>query len=177
MKIEFLADDQLSEVQKEKIRQLRTAVYPTAVLATTISKQFLLASSQWSVWVWDEGELVSRVGLLTREIISNGETKTIGGIGGVLTHPDSQNKGHATEAMREAARILNEEWKISFGLLFCASRVVEFYKRLDWKPFQGNIYVEQRKGRVEFTGNNPMVLDVREHAPAEGSLDLNGYPW
>ena len=177
MKIELVASDQLSEVQKDSLRQLRTVVYPTAMLATTISKQFLLASSQWSVLVWDEGELVSRVGLLKREIISNGETKTIGGIGGVLTHPDSQNKGHATEAMREAARIFNEEWKVSFGLLFCASRVVEFYKRLDWKSFRGNIFVEQRKGKVEFTGNHPMVLDVREQAPEEGILDLKGYPW
>jgi len=177
MKIEFLASEQLSEVQKENLRQLRTAVYPAAMLATTINKQFLMASLRWSVLVWDESELVSRVGLLTREIISNGETKMIGGIGGVLTHPDSQNKGHATEAMREVARILNEEWKVSFGLLFCASRVVEFYKRLGWKSFRGNIYVKHRKEKVEFTGNHSMVLDVREQAPEEGTLDLKGYPW
>ena len=177
MKIEFVSTDQLSETQKESLRQLRNAVYPTEVLATTISKQFFMASPQWSVLVWDEGELVSRVGLLTREIVSNGETKTIGGICGVLTHPDSQSKGHASDAMREAARILNAEWKVSFALLFCASRLVEFYKRMDWKPFRGNIYVEHRKGKVQFTGNHPMVLDVRESAPVDGSLDLKGYPW
>ena len=177
MKIEFTATDQLSEIQKESLRQLRTAVYPTAILATTISKQFLLVSPQWSVLVWDEGELVSRVGLLTREIISNGETKTIGGISGVLIHPESQSKGHGTDAMLEAARLFKEEFKVAYALLFCSSRVIEFYKRLDWKLFQGSIFVEQPKGRVEFTGNNPMVLDVREPAPVEGSLDLKGYPW
>jgi predicted GNAT family N-acyltransferase len=177
MKIEFAATDQLSEIQKESLKQLRNAVYPTEVLKTTISKQFFLASPQWSVLVWEEGELVSRVGLLTREILSNGETKMIGGIGGVLTHPDSQGKGHASEAMREAARLLNEELEVSFGLLFCSSRVVEFYKRLDWKSFRGNIFVDQRRGRVEFSGNHPMVLDVNEPAPVSGSLDLKGYPW
>ena len=121
--------------------------------------------------------MVSRVGLLTREIISNDKIKTIGGIGGVLIHPESQNKGHASEAMQETARILNEELKVSFALLFCTSRSVEFYKRMNWKSFQGNIFVDQRKGKTEFTGNHPMVLDVREVAPADGSLDLKGYPW
>lgn len=177
MQIELVTTDQFSEIQKESLKQLRNAVYPNAMLATTLGKQFFLASPQWSALVWDEGELVSRVGLLTREIISNGETKLIGGIGVVLTHPEKQNKGQTSEAMREAAKILNEEWKVSFALLFCTSRLVEFYKRLGWKPFRGNIYVEQRKGRTEFTGNHSMVLDVREPAPLEGSLDLKGYPW
>lgn len=31
--------------------------------------------------------------------------------------------------------------------------------------------------KVEFTVNGAMVLDVREHAPLSGILDLNGLPW
>jgi hypothetical protein len=177
MKIEFVASDQLSETQKEGLKQLRNTIYPDVMLTTTINKQFVRASPQWSVLVWDEDELVSRVGLLKREIISNGEIKTIGGVGGMLANLESQNKGHTSEAMRETARVLNEELKVSFALLFCPSRSVEFYKRMNWKSFQGSILVDQRKGKTEFTGNHPMVLDVRETAPIEGSLDLKGYPW
>ena len=177
MKIELVMTDQISEMQKESLKQLRLAVYPAAILTTMIGKQYVLAPPQWSILVWDEGELVSRVGLLTREIISNGEIKMIGGIGGVMTHPERQSKGIASDAMLEAARLFKEEFKVSYVLLFCTSRLVEFYKRLNWKPFQGIIYVEQLKGKTEYSVNKALVLDVWESAPVNGSLDLQGYPW
>jgi len=92
MKIEFVATDQLSKLQLESFKQLRAAVYPPEVLATLPGTQFEWASPQWSVLVWDQDELVSRVGLITREMLSNGETKFIGGIGGVMTHPERQGR-------------------------------------------------------------------------------------
>jgi len=177
MKIEFTATDQLTDTQKESLKQLRAAVYPAAVLATLIGKDYAWASPQWSILVWDEDTLVSRVGLVVREIISNGETKTIGGIGGVMTRPERQDKGHATEAMREAVRLFHEEFKVAYALLFCTSRLIEFYKRLQWKPFEGQIFVQQMRGKIEFSANNAMVLDVKESAPLNGVIDLNGLPW
>jgi predicted GNAT family N-acyltransferase len=177
MKIEFVATDQLTDTQKESLKQLRTAVYPAAALGTLIGKQITWMSPQWSVFVWDEDELVARVGLLTREIISNGETKIIGGVGGVLMRPQRQDKGHASEVMHEATRLFHEELQVAYALLFCDSRLIEFYKRLQWKPFEGQVFVQQPKGRIEFSANNAMVLDVKEPAPLNGSLDLNGLPW
>jgi len=177
MKTEFVATDQLSDTQRESLKQLRAAVYPAAGLATLIGKDYAWASPQWSILVWDEEKLVSRVGLVIREIISNDELKTIGGIGGVMTHRQSQNKGHATEAMREAVRLFNEELEVAYALLFCTSRLIEYYKRLQWKPFEGQIFVQQLRGKIEFSANNAMVLDVKEQAPLKGSLDLNGLPW
>lgn len=177
MKLEFVVKDQLSDPQKNAIQQLRSAVYPPEVLATLPSISVTWASSQSSVLVWDQGELVAKVGLLVREIIHNGEAKTIGGVGGVMTHPAKQGQGLASQAMREASRIFDEELNVSFALLFCLPNLVEFYKRLKWKPFQGTVFVEQPKGKIEFTANGAMVLDVKEQAPLNGSLDLNGLPW
>ena len=177
MKIEFVATSQFSETQKESLKQLRAAVYPAAVLATLIGKNVTWASPDWSILVWDENELVSRVGLIRREIISNGESKLIGGVGGVMTHPQRQGKGHASAAMHEAVRIFRDEWQVAYALLFYGTRVNEFYKRLDWKQFDGQTFVQQPKGRVEFTVNKAMVLDVKESAPLDGTLDLNGLPW
>jgi len=177
MKLEFVATDQLSDTQKESLKQLRAAVYPAAALGTLIGKPITWMSPQWSVFVWDEDELVARVGLVTREIISNGETKIIGGVGGVLTHPQRQDKGHASEALREASRLFNEELKVAYALLFCDSRLIEFYKRLQWKPFEGQVFVQQLRGKIEFSANHLMVLDVQEQAPLSGLLDLNGLPW
>lgn len=177
MNIEFEAADQLSDTQKIGLANLRAAVYPPEVLATLPGKLFTWASPQWSVLLWDGGELVSRVGLVVREIVSNGETKTVGGVGGVMTHPGKQGKGYASTAMREAAKLFDEKFGVAFALLFCRPHLVEFYKRFRWQPFQGLVYVEQLQGKIEFSANGAMVLDVMETAPLHGVLDLNGLPW
>ena len=177
MKLEFVATDQLSNLQKNNIQKLRSAVYPPEVLATLPGIAFTWASPQWSVLVWDEDELVAKVGLLVREIVSNGETKSIGGIGGVMTHPARQGQGLASQAMREASRLFDEELKVAYALLFCRPQLVAYYKRLLWKSFEGLVFVEQPQGKVEFSANGAMVLDVKEQAPLNGVLDLNGLPW
>ena len=112
-----------------------------------------------------------------REVISNDMTKAIGGIGGVMTHPNKQGKGYASTAMREAAKSFDEKLGVAFALLFCRPHLVEFYKRLQWKSFQGLIFVEQPQGKLEFSANGAMVLDVQEQAPEKGTVDLNGLPW
>lgn len=177
MKIEFVTRDQLLDLHIENFKQLRAAVYPPEVLATLPGTQFEWAAPQWSVLVWDQDELVSRVGLITREIVGNGENKYIGGIGGVMTHPQKQGKGYASQAMREAARIFDSEYGVAFALLFCRPHLVKFYSGLGWKPFDGQVFVEQSQGKIEFSANGAMVLDVKESAPLQGILDLNGLPW
>src|SRR6185436_2520793 len=172
MNIEFAAADQLSDLQKNGLRQLGSVVYPPEVIATLPGRFFTWASPQWSVLLWDQDELVSRVGLLKREIISNGETKSMGGVGGVMTHPTRQGQGLASQAMREASRLFDEELKVAYALLFCRPHLIEFYKRLRWNPFEGQVFVEQPQGKIEFSVNGAMVLDVKEPAPLHGILDL-----
>lgn len=177
MKIEFLEMENLSGAQTEALHRLRAVVYPPEVLATLPGIAFSWASAQWSVFVWDEDELIARVGLVRREILDNGVAKTIGGIGGVMTHPNRQGQGLASLAMREAAKHFIEDMNVSYALLFCRPHLVEFYKRLNWKSFEGQVFVEQPQGKIEFSANGAMVLDIREQAPTQGVLDLNGLPW
>ena len=176
-KIEFIATEAFSDRQQKGLDLLRAAVYPPEVLETLPSRFFTWARPQWSVLLWDGEELVSRVGLLVRDVFHNHAPNWIGGIGGVATHPAKQGQGMASRAMREAAKLFHEELKVDYALLFCRPHLIEFYKRLSWKPFEGKVFVEQPKGKVEFSVNGAMVLDVKEPAPLEGTLDLNGLPW
>ena len=132
---------------------------------------------QWSVLVWDENELTAKASLLVRDIFHNDIPKRIGGIGGVMTHPAKQGQGLASQAMREAANRFHDDLNVSYALLFCRPELVEFYKRLAWKSFEGKLFVEQPNGKIEFYANGAMVLDVKEEAPLDGVLDLNGLPW
>jgi GNAT superfamily N-acetyltransferase len=177
MNIEFVATENFSDRQQSALAQLGKVIYPPEVVETLPGRFFTWTRPQWSVLLWDGEELVSRVGLLVRDVLHDGTPKRIGGIGGVMTHPASQGKGLASQGMREAAKRFDEDLNVSYALLFCRPHLVKFYRRLDWKPFEGKVFVEQPKGKIEFSANGAMVLDVHEQAPLEGALDLNGLPW
>jgi len=55
--------------------------------------------------------------------------------------------------------------------------LIPFYSSLGWQSFMGKVFVDQPGGKLEFTVNGAMVLDVKEPAPLDGVLDLNGLPW
>jgi len=94
-----------------------------------------------------------------------------------MTHPAKQGQGLASRAMREAANRFHHELNVAYALLFCRPHLIPFYGRLGWKSFEGQLFVEQPQGKIEFSANDAMVLDVREQAPLDGVLDLNGLPW
>ena len=177
MKIEFVASAALTDRQKESIKTLRGIVYPPNVLASLPWRHFTWSSMQWSVLVWDENELIAKASLLVRDVFHNEIPKRIGGIGGVMTHPARQGQGLASQAMREAAKQFEEELIVDYALLFCRPHLIPFYERLGWKSFEGQLFVEQPQGKIEFSANGGMVLDVKEEAPLNGVLDLNGLPW
>ena len=176
-KIEFVATEDFSDRQQKGLDTLRSAVYPPEVLETLPSRFFTWARPQWSVLVWDGDELVSRVGLLVRDVFHDSNPKRIGGIGGVATHPAKQGQGFASKTMREAAKLFLEELNVDYALLFCRDHLIPFYGRLGWKPFEGKVFVEQPDGKIEFSVNGAMLLDVKETAPLDGVMDLNGLPW
>lgn len=177
MKVEFLEIKKLTAAQTEALAALRAAVYPPEVLETLPGRFFTWAPTQWAVFIWDEDELIARVGLLSRNIYDNGTQKRIGGVGGVMTHPNHQGRGLARTAMQTAAEHFKNDLKVSYALLFCRPHLTAFYKRMLWKPFNGRLFVEQPTGRIEFSANGAMVLDIVEQAPTSGELDLNGLPW
>jgi len=94
-----------------------------------------------------------------------------------MTHPARQGQGLASKAMREAAKRFEQDLHVDYALLFCRPDLVLFYERLGWKSFEGQVFVEQPQGKIEFSANGAMVLDVKEQAPLTGVLDLNGLPW
>ncbi|OKH55869.1 hypothetical protein NIES2130_26020 [Scytonema sp. HK-05] len=127
--------------------------------------------------VWDNsGQVVSHIGIVTREATLDGASIRIGGIGRVMTSPKAQGQGYASAALRHAAAFF-DECSVAFALLVCRQDLVPFYTRLGWESFNGTLLVEQPGGTVPFTANEPMVLPVRGKAPREGTIDLRGLPW
>lgn len=123
-----------------------------------------------------DGRAVSRVGLLEHTITVGERAVKVCGVGGVVTALEEQGKGYASRAMREAARVMCEEWKVDCGLLFCLERLVPFYERLGWRRVLEAVEIEQ-PGGVIAPPSVVMILPCREGAWPAGRVQLKSLPW
>jgi aminoglycoside 2'-N-acetyltransferase I len=111
----------------------------------------------------------------TRAAVWNDRDATIGGVGGVATHPDKRKSGSATAAMQTAMQWFERE-DMDFAVLFCEPHNYAFYRNLGWHQFDGDVFAEQPQGRVRFEVMTPFVYDLK-FAPRDGTIDLRGLPW
>ncbi len=178
MRIDTMRAVELTAADRDELRALTVAVYSPAVIETLPATQVTWAPTMWSIRVRDDdGRLVSHVGMLTRDVSVDDVPMTIGGIGGVKTHPDARGRGYAAAAIRTATAFLTDTCGAAFVLLVCLPPTVPYYERLGWHRFHGTLLVAQPGGTIPFTTNLPMVLPARDAAPLDGTINLCGYPW
>jgi GNAT superfamily N-acetyltransferase len=123
-----------------------------------------------------EGSLVCHVGIHFRTITWNGHKIHVGGIGGVMTRQDCRGRGYASVALQAAIDTMRANEAVRFAVLFCEEHNFAFYQARGWHPFMGEVFCEQKTGRIRFELMWPFVFDIRR-APRDGVLDLNGLPW
>jgi aminoglycoside 2'-N-acetyltransferase I len=123
-----------------------------------------------------DGGLACHVGIYFRTIIWNGHNIHVGGIGGVQTRADCRGRGHASVALDAAIQTVRANEAARFVLLFCEEHNFRFYKARGWHPFSGEVYCQQKGGRIHFDVMAPFVFDIKR-APREGTIDLCGLPW
>jgi predicted acetyltransferase len=162
----------------EAAEPLLDMVWPEQVMETIVWRDVAWAHADRRVLVRDEvppHDLVCHVGLFTRAGLWHDKPVTIGGIGGVATHPDRRNSGLATAAMRQAMACFAREGK-DFAVLFCEPHNHAFYRSLGWHLFAGDVFCEQPQGRIRFDLMATFVYDLAL-APRDGTIDLRGLPW
>jgi aminoglycoside 2'-N-acetyltransferase I len=164
-------DDSWSEIQP-----LEGVVYPPEVLARIVWRDVAWANADSRVLVHEAGRLVSVVSLYQREGRHDGMPVRIGGIGGVMTHPDHRRRGFARAAMAAARRFFAAD-RMDFSLLFVEPKNIGFYGALGWRVFPEPVIVEQPAGRAPFALMTAMVSGLARAAPAAGIIDLCGLPW
>jgi len=158
-------------------KPLFDAVWPPDVVATLPWANTTFANAELRVLVEDETRgVVCHVGLYRREATWNGRKVRIGGIGGVITHEDFRRRGFASVALNAAIATFKDERATDFALLCCEPHNMAFYADRGWKPFLGEVFAEQRGGRVRFDVMTPMVFYLKR-APHDGEIDLCGLPW
>jgi GNAT superfamily N-acetyltransferase len=125
--------------------------------------------------IYINGSPVSHVGVLKHSVSVGGQSVTAGGVGGVVTVPEEQHRGHARELMQHATRLL-EQWRVAAGLLFCLKRMVPYYESQGWRLVEQPVLIEQPHGEIS-SPLEVMVLPFAGHPWPKGDIKLNSFPW
>ena len=123
-----------------------------------------------------DGELVTLLGLLRREILVGGKSVWVVGVGGVATHPNWQKRGLASTLLQAAEKFMRDKMNSSFGLLVCANERRSFYGCVGWKHVADELYFIQ-DGQRRSLKTSVMILPLAEQAWFPGEIDLRGLPW
>jgi GNAT superfamily N-acetyltransferase len=134
------------------------------------------ASHEWNALGQMDGELVSQLCLLKREITVGGERVWVAGIGGVATHPQWQKRGLASQLMRATQEYIRQEMDVPFGLLICADGTRPFYEKLSWQTVADELIFIQN-GKRKTLKTCVMVLNIAGKPFPQGIIDLCGLPW
>lgn len=174
--LDIVAD--LSDAERDEVRQLSLAVYPPEQFANWPGRHFEWSSPEWCVRIRNEGSvLVSYVGVYVRDAKLDGRSVRIGGIGNVKTHPMARGQGLAARGITRAIVFLHQQLGIEFALLICEPVLQGYYARLGWRQFAGRLLVRQHGAEVEFTLNRVMTHGVHLDGPSDGTINLCGPPW
>lgn len=161
------------------IQPLFARVYPEPVLREVSWRNVMSASADERLVVSDAtGVIVVAAGLVFRTGRLLDHAVRIGGIGGVMVAPERQRQGLGRSIMIAAHDVLRSRSKLQFGLLFCESHNLSFYRGIGWQAFDGRIRIEQPSGPVEdYAVMSALTIDLAGTAPRSGPLDLCGLPW
>ena len=126
--------------------------------------------------LYDGDNPLSHIGILKHVISVNGQPATVAWVGGVVTVPEAQGKGHARRLMQHAAEFSEREWNVDAGLLFCRPELMDYYEALGWQEFDGAVLIEQAEGNIE----SPLcvlTLPLSERNWTAGNIELRSFPW
>ena len=126
--------------------------------------------------LYDAGRLASHVGVLIHTVTADGQPLRVGGLGGVVTVPDCQRRGHAARLMARAAAWFAGPSDVDAGLLFCLPKMLDYYQRLGWMRSGARVVIEQPSGPI-VSPLHVMLLPVRGGLDEFRHLDLGSPPW
>ena len=129
----------------------------------------------WFVAI-ERSEIVAVAGLLFRDVLVDGRSVEVAGIGGVATDSSHRNRGLASRLVDAALRFARES-STSFGLLQCTPDLVAFYAVRGWRLVPESLLCRQSDGGTYRSPELPMAIELGSASWPDGVIDMNGLPW
>jgi GNAT superfamily N-acetyltransferase len=128
------------------------------------------------VILYVEEEAASHVGLIDHIVDVGGRGVRVGGVGAVVTAGHLHGRGYAQKTLRYAEKLMCEDLKVEFGMLFCLDRLKPFYEGQGWQLLHEPVEFDQPSGKM-VSPMNVMVLPCGERTWPTGTVDLCSLPW
>jgi GNAT superfamily N-acetyltransferase len=161
----------LSHDQRDQTAALMRVVFPPEQ-----ADGLVFADDDWHVMVEIDGSIVSRLGIVDREVEVGGALVRVAGVGGVGTLPQWRGRGLARLALERVAGCTRDDLGADFGLLICGDAMSGFYARSGWTRISSPIWYDQPSGR-RLLGGVAMVLSARRSVWPAGTVYLRGLPF
>ncbi|WP_299701495.1 GNAT family N-acetyltransferase [uncultured Pontibacter sp.] len=140
-------------------------------------QQQIWAKPDWTVLLEAGGEVATFCNIIVREVIMDGQRRSVAGINNVITPAAHRGKGYSSRVLRETSTFLFEHLHAELGLLLCADALVPFYERLGWYTVECQLVYDQPNGREEYDSNVMLLTNGHNASLAPRYIDLNGLPW
>jgi len=167
---------EITTAEKAGLDEMKEAVYPPHEFADSPGRRRDWLRPAWCVLVTVDDMVASYTGIVLTSGDVDGRATTIGGVGGIATHPEQRGRGHARESVDIAIEWMKGQ-EAEFALLVCRDKLVRYYSDLGWALFRGDLLVTQFGEPEVFTFNRVMVRAVGGEPPTGGTIDLHGPPW
>lgn len=124
----------------------------------------------------DGDTLLAHGEMFARDIISAGQTLTVGALAGVCVEPERQGQGLGRQIVRRAFASVDDG---EYPLMLFQTSVVEFYQALGARVVKNRFFDSQAENSKEKATENPWWDDAVMIYPAAydwslGDIDLNG---
>jgi predicted acetyltransferase len=169
LKIVIKAVEELTEAEKQMTTEVDRLSF------TDEQNDIEWGDSQWLVMGFIDGSIVSQIGILKREVDVGGQKLSVGGVGGVATHPDHRRRGYAGQLLRASEQLLRE-LDLQFGVLVCGEERMPYYASFGWQKID-NKTIFQNQGKDRELDGIMMILPLKDQPWPGGLLNLNGKPW
>lgn len=133
-------------------------------------------TKDWHVVAYAEGEPVAHAGALRHDVLVDGRSVPVGGLGGVITVLEYRNRGLAQLVVEDAVALMAGELGADFGFLFCLPPLVPFYRRMGWQELTSSVLVDQPGGEIESPVCS-MVLPLKGEPWPQGRVRIQSLPW
>ncbi|GAB4518667.1 MAG: GNAT family N-acetyltransferase [Anaerolineae bacterium] len=129
----------------------------------------------------DGAQWVSTIEIFYKTWLVNGQAMQIGGVGGVMTHPDYEKQGHSRRLMAQSLDVIRQQWQPAFAGLICKTALVPFYESQGWEKLDASLFFRHPNGDMALFARHcvhPMIYRFEPEAVwPEGDIDYGGLPW
>ena len=113
-----------------------------------VSKGLAKAPVHWRLILEECGEMLSAVALTEMALEIDGESQTLGAVGGLLTPKPLQGLGYGNALMERTEAFIFRDLNLPGAILFCLPELVPFYARRGWLAVDHPVTLEQKAGSV-----------------------------